>query len=437
MSFRRSLFYCLAGVGLLTALVASAQDFSSTDYTVTAPVMFPGGYGTSTDFGLIGVVSQIATGTSTASSENLFGGFLYFPFVSTPVISATPGDGQVSLLWTSANASVGWAVSGYTLGQSTVSGGPYAYTFVGNTLTHTSTGLSDATPYYFIVRVIDVLGNYIATSTEVSATPVASGGGGGGGSGAGGAGGGGTTYSSSSTGVKFSGRAYPGSTVTLLQDAQVVITTVAGPDSEFQMTLTGLSAGNYSFSLYSQDSQGNRSSLLTFPIGLTTGAVTNVTGIFIAPTNSVDKSEVKQGDTITIFGQTVASSTVTIQVNSDQAEFASTTADKGGVYLYNFDTSALDYGDHSTKSKSSINGQISPYGAAAAFSVGDQDVLAAAPVKHSIVGDVNGDGKVNLVDFSVVAYWFGRSGAPKTADLNGDGKVNLVDFSILAYHWTG
>ena len=23
------------------------------------------------------------------------------------------------------------------------------------------------------------------------------------------------------------------------------------------------------------------------------------------------------------------------------------------------------------------------------------------------------------------------------ADLNGDGKVNLVDFSILAYHWTG
>jgi hypothetical protein len=49
---------------------------------------------------------------------------------------------------------------------------------------------------------------------------------------------------------------------------------------------------------------------------------------------------------------------------------------------------------------------------------------------------------VNLVDFSIAAYWYKR---PLSADfkvkeaakLNGDGKIDLVDFSIMAYYWTG
>jgi len=45
-------------------------------------------------------------------------------------------------------------------------------------------------------------------------------------------------------------------------------------------------------------------------------------------------------------------------------------------------------------------------------------------------GDANGDGMVNLVDFSLLATAFGT--ADSSADFNGDGFVNLVDFSILA-----
>ena len=52
-------------------------------------------------------------------------------------------------------------------------------------------------------------------------------------------------------------------------------------------------------------------------------------------------------------------------------------------------------------------------------------------------GDTNGDNKVNLVDFSVAAYWYKRSSPPVSADLSGDGKVDLVDFSIMAFNWTG
>ena len=49
------------------------------------------------------------------------------------------------------------------------------------------------------------------------------------------------------TSIIFDGRAYPKSAVTLLKDAQIAATTVAGADANFQMTLAGLSAGNYIF----------------------------------------------------------------------------------------------------------------------------------------------------------------------------------------------
>jgi hypothetical protein len=54
--------------------------------------------------------------------------------------------------------------------------------------------------------------------------------------------------------------------------------------------------------------------------------------------------------------------------------------------------------------------------------------------------DLNCDKKVNLIDFSILAYWYKRpltKEAKQKVDLNGDGKVDLVDFSIMAYYWTG
>lgn len=51
--------------------------------------------------------------------------------------------------------------------------------------------------------------------------------------------------------------------------------------------------------------------------------------------------------------------------------------------------------------------------------------------------DINSDHKVNLVDFSIAAYWYKRSSPPESVDLNGDKIINLVDFSIMAFYWTG
>ncbi len=50
-------------------------------------------------------------------------------------------------------------------------------------------------------------------------------------------------------------------------------------------------------------------------------------------------------------------------------------------------------------------------------------------------GDINRDCKVDLQDFSILTYWWGKSGFPARADLDNNGKIDLTDFSILVYYW--
>lgn len=160
----------------LISSVALADEFVSADFKMLDPVVsFPAGFSSSLDFRLQGLVSQSGIGESSdgGTSFGVKSGFLYFPFSSTPVVTPTAGDAQVGLTWTTASTALGWTVGGYNVGQSTVSGGPYVYTSVGNVTSSTRTGLTNGIIYYFVVRAEDLFGNSIATSTEVSATPVA------------------------------------------------------------------------------------------------------------------------------------------------------------------------------------------------------------------------------------------------------------------------
>ena len=176
-------------------------------------------------------------------------------------------------------------------------------------------------------------------------------------------------------------------------------------------------------------------------MSVTSGTTANVTGIFIAPTIATDKSEVRRGDNIVIFGQTVPASEVTISVNSEEEFFMKKIADATGTYLLNFDTSVLDMGQHLTKSKAALNDEITAFGKVAGFTVGTKNVLAGL-LSVSKKGDLNKDGKINLVDFSIAAFWYKKPLSSafiprEIKHLNGDGKVDLVDFSIMAFYWTG
>ena len=255
------------------------------------------------------------------------------------------------------------------------------------------------------------------------------------GGGGGGGGGGGVTIAPE-TGITISGYAYPGLEVTLLKDAQVALVTTAGMDGRFNASLIGLSAGSYIFSVYSEGRLGIRSALFSFPVIVTFGATARVSGIFIPPTLGVDKSQVKKGDVINFFGTTTPSSVVNITVNSFNNIILQTNANDDGVYLQAYNTSELDKEEHTVQTRAVLNGQLTSNSKVVTFVVGDSNITQPTP--HDFTkADLNDDGRVNIVDFSIAAYWYKRLSPPASVDLNTDGKVDIVDFSIMAYNWTG
>ena len=82
-------------------------------------------------------------------------------------LTATPGNGQVSLAWTAASGA-----NLYRVHRATVSGGPY--TTIQSNVTGTSftnTGLTNGTTYYYVVTATNGVGEG-ANSNEAPATPV-------------------------------------------------------------------------------------------------------------------------------------------------------------------------------------------------------------------------------------------------------------------------
>lgn len=252
--------------------------------------------------------------------------------------------------------------------------------------------------------------------------------------GGGGGGGGGSVTAAS---VVLYGWAYPYSTVTILKDSQLAATTTAGADARFLAVISGLVGGNYSFSVYAYDDKGVRSVPQTSLVAVTAGTAGNVTGILIPPTIAVDKATVAAGDKVIVTGRTVPKSTVTMTVGSTKEISADVAADASGGYEYAFSTVGMSPGVYHAKSRTSVEGAVSAYAGEVAFKVGASEASPLGQGKPSITGDLNADGRVNLVDFSILAYWYKRSIPPALVDLNVDGKVDLVDLSIMAFNWTG
>ncbi len=238
--------------------------------------------------------------------------------------------------------------------------------------------------------------------------------------------------------VNFSGMAYPLSKVYILKDGNIAVTTIADPAANFSVSFSGLNTNTYTFSVYGEDSSGRKSSFFSFPIYITLGTTVNIGNIFLSPTIDIDKSEVKKGDNLVIFGQSIPKKEIVISVHSDQELFYKSTSNNMGGYLYNLDTSVLEIGKHQTKSKSILNeSQISQYTTPLNFIVGTENKLKDKVECSLLRGDLNCDNHVNLIDFSIMAYWYKKQNPPPKIDLSSDGKISLVDFSIMAFNWTG
>ena len=105
-----------------------------------------------------------------------------------------------------------------------------------------------------------------------------------------------------------------------------------------------------------------------------------------------------------------------------------------GKWDLNFNTSELSKnGNYSVKARTYIESEgFSDFSGVLNIGVGQAPESNLNTCQRS---DINKDKKINLIDFSILLYNWGK--VDTNADINMDGKVNLVDFSLMMFCWTG
>lgn len=270
-----------------------------------------------------------------------------------------------------------------------------------------------------------------------------SGGGGGGGSGGGSGSSGGGGFESSDgpfeSGdgqVTISGYAFPGARVTILVDGQVAETVNANSTGRYSVVVEEIARGAYTFGVYAVDSNGERSSTFSTSFTVSGARASRLSNINIAPSIVVAPNPAEPGETITFSGYALPDATVTIQTgraDGTGTEILTAFSDSGGEWQTSFNTAGLGRDTYRVRaSAGQVDGVETGFSDYEFYGLGQEADTPLAP-------DLNRDGSVNLIDFSIMLFWWQTDGGDSDppADINQDGNVSLTDFSILLFNWTG
>jgi cysteine-rich repeat protein len=269
-------------------------------------------------------------------------------------------------------------------------------------------------------------------SATCTIEPAGSGGGGSSGGGSGGRGG--SSQELGDTQITVSGVGYPGRTINFILDTDSIGSVRADSDGEFEFA-TDADPGTATLGMWSTDTNGTRSLTLNNTFDVTQGAITNLTGIIMPPTISVPNQNVDPGAVVNVSGQSAPNSTVELHIDdSDPVE--TTTADSSGQWSYSLDTGTLSISEHIPRARTIVGNP--PLTTESSFSTSLQ-LFVGVDGQSTQPSDLNRDGSVNLIDFSILIFWWQTSGGDSDppADINQNSNVGLEDFSILLFNWTG
>lgn len=321
-----------------------------------------------------------------------------------------------------------------------------------NSTLHTKviSGHVNNTSYTYYVRCINFLNNANLDDYEITFTledtptiPVSTGltgggtvynpGGGGQGTIPGGAN---TLYLAS---VMLSGFAPPNTSVKILKDGSVYSTVQVNALGTFQGTVTALERGTYSFAVYGTDALGRESSLYYTTLTVGVGTNNGLTNIILPPTVSLVEENVELGAEATLIGSSFPGARIEVTMIAQGSgglgtgqSFTTTVPEtsSNGAFTIPLKTTGLPAGTYLVRARAFYKGQESNYSRLTFLGVG-----AVVDPGFGIRADLNKDGKVNLVDFSIMLTSWNTPNA--LADINEDGRVGLADFSILLFNWTG
>ncbi len=258
-------------------------------------------------------------------------------------------------------------------------------------------------------------------------------------------GGSGSSAVGPSTTVTLSGFTAPSSRVIILKDGQIFNTFYSNENGAFAVNLNNQSAGVYNFGLYFQDQRGVTSNIIPLQINTMSLVPVNIPNILIPPTLTLSPTVVNAGNTLIAEGYTAPGATVFLTNSASTNSLISLIADSAGKFSGQI-PAGFRLGEFTITAKSRMaTGQESLPSRNVIYRViGVDEVVPESPVAG--VGlvtnfpscvDPNRNGRVNLIDFSIMLFWYEKPNPPVAIDCNSDGVVNLKDFSILMYFWTG
>ncbi len=309
-------------------------------------------------------------------------------------------------------------------------------------------GFVKGNTYNYYVRCADFTGNIDATDYVLSfaagdPTGTGSGGGTNGGPPAppgtppGASGGGGYSYppGPAQPSIVITGIGIPNVPISVLEDGTTLPSagTTADSAGNFSVSIPSLPQGTYSFTFVEDGPSGTALSSYTETVTIVAGTTDSITGVLLPPSIDFTTSTVAFGATTTIAGVAAPSSTVEIQMVGQSGGSGTVkgtaSANAEGAWSYNLATAGRAADTYQVTARTTLP----PYAASGMSPIAYLGV-GTTPVPRRR-GDLNGDGKVNLIDFSILLFHWGQ--AWPLGDLNGDGIVDLPDLSIMLFNWTG
>jgi hypothetical protein len=266
--------------------------------------------------------------------------------------------------------------------------------------------------------------------------------------------------------VTLNGKTFPNARILILRDGVISTSLVAGANGNFSVTISNLSLGVYQFSIISEDSQGVTSSPLVVNAQVSSVSPVDYSNLVIPPTvvsspkptaplNGTNPPST--GSAGKINGFAPVGSTVQLYDESTGQIAGQVVVDESGKYSIDLPQDKYKIGKtYSFRAKTLFNGAESKLSKPVSIVLGasntpQTDTSASSPTKDidspnkfvdrnkvvELCTDYSRDGRINLVDFSILQFWYEKTNPPKDIDCNGDNYIDLQDFSLLMFYWNG
>jgi hypothetical protein len=242
-------------------------------------------------------------------------------------------------------------------------------------------------------------------------------------SGGGGGGGGGVRP----TTVTFSGKAFPGAKI-LVVDKDIRLekivsqNMVANEEGKFSLSFVGILKSQHSFGLLVKDKENRVTPIKFFNINTFANNLT-VKDILVPPTVGFTQGVVTRGRNAVIVGYASPENDVKIEIGDIKKEIK---AAKDGSYKAEVNTGMLEFGQYRVRVKQADPREKKE----SAFSIMKTLVVSRLISPKT---DLSGDGRVDIKDWSIfLSNWESEDdNQKKIIDLNDDGKTDISDFSIF------